>query len=214
MDIIKVLVVDDQQLIREGLEMMLSIQTNIEVIDTVTNGKEALELLESKSPDIVLLDIRMPVMDGVETTGHIKEKFPNIKVIILTTFDEDEYIFEALNNGASGYLLKDVPSDEIIRGIETVYAGNTLLGSKIGPKVVAALSNKKREKKVPPVLKELTPREREIAQLVSTGKTNQEIAEELFITEGTVKNHITRVFSKLEVRDRTKLAVLINKLHD
>ncbi|MCG8641539.1 MAG: response regulator transcription factor [Desulfobacterales bacterium] len=214
MNKIKVLIVDDQQLIREGLEMMLSIYDQIQIIGTSTNGKEALDQIELLNPDVVLMDIRMPVMDGVTATQKMKDKYPALKVIILTTFDEDEYIFEALNNGANGYLLKDVKSEEIVRGIEEVYAGNTLLEPKVATKVVQALNSltKKPElREKDDWLKQLTNRELEIAHLVAEGKNNKEISDMLFITEGTVKNHLTRILSKLEIRDRTQLAILIRE---
>lgn len=208
---IKVLVVDDQQLIREGLQMILSVYEQIEVVGTASNGQEALEQIKFFHPDVVLMDIRMPVMDGVEATQKIKANYPEIKVIILTTFDEDEYIFQALNHGANGYLLKDVKSSEIVRGITEVWRGNTFLESKVTTKVVKALNTltKKELKKDDQWFLELTPREQEIAKLVADGKSNKEIGQLLFITEGTVKNHLSRILSKLEVRDRTQLAILI-----
>ena len=193
---------------------MLSIYDQIQIIGTSTNGKEALDQIELLNPDVVLMDIRMPVMDGVTATQKMKDKYPALKVIILTTFDEDEYIFEALNNGANGYLLKDVKSEEIVRGIEEVYAGNTLLEPKVATKVVQALNSltKKPElREKDDWLKQLTNRELEIAHLVAEGKNNKEISDMLFITEGTVKNHLTRILSKLEIRDRTQLAILIRE---
>lgn len=214
MNKIRVLIVDDQQLILEGLEMMLSIYDQIQIVGASTNGKEALNQIELLNPDVVLLDIRMPVMDGVTATQKMKEKYPELKVIILTTFDEDEYIFEALNNGANGYLLKDVKSEEIVRGIEEVYAGNTLLEPKVATKVVQALNSLTKKPELRDKdgwLKQLTNREFEIAHLVAEGKNNKEISEILFITEGTVKNHLTRILSKLEIRDRTQLAILMKE---
>lgn len=219
---IKVLIVDDQQLIREGLQMMLSIYEQIQVVGTATNGKEAITQVERLDPDVVLMDIRMPVMDGVQATRWIKENHPRVKVLILTTFDEDMYIFEALNNGATGYLLKDVKSDEIVKGIEEVHQGNSLLEPKVAAKVVQAFTNLTRSQEIKQseptlptrIFKELTTRELEIAQLVAAGKNNKEIADELFITEGTVKNHLTKILSKLEIRDRTQLALLIKEQTD
>lgn len=212
---IKVMIVDDQGLIRDGLKMILSLSDDIEVIGEAVNGQEAINILSSMEPDIILMDIRMPIMSGVEATIIIKEKFPEVKILILTTFNEDEYIFEGLKNGADGYILKDVKSDEIIKAIKEVYKGNVLLQPEIATKLVKAFNsinnhktindNKEPEKS----LGDLTPREMEISKLVAEGKNNKEIGKELFITKGTVKNHLTRILSKLELRDRTQLAIYI-----
>lgn len=206
---IKVMIVDDQALIREGLNMMLSLYENIEIVDEASNGQDAIDKLESEEVDVVLMDIRMPVMDGVEATKIIKKRYPNSKILILTTFNEDEYIFQGLNYGADGYILKDVSSKELVKGIETVYEGNVLLQPEVATRVVSAMKNNVIYKSDDVVLKELTPREREIAYLVSEGRTNKEISETLYITEGTVKNHITKILDKLEIRDRTQLALII-----
>ena len=206
---IKVMIVDDQALIREGLNMMLSLYENIEIVDEANNGKEAIEKIEVNEVDVILMDIRMPVMDGVEATKIIKKRYPNSKILILTTFNEDEYIFQGLNYGADGYILKDVSSKELVKGIETVYEGNVLLQPEVATRVVSAMKNNVIYKSDDVVLKELTPREREIAYLVSEGRTNKEISETLYITEGTVKNHITKILDKLEIRDRTQLALII-----
>lgn len=214
---IKVMIVDDQGLIRDGLKMILSLSDDIEVVGEAVNGKEAINMLKELKPHVILMDIRMPIMNGVEATKTIKEEFPQIKILILTTFNEDEYIFEGLKNGADGYILKDVKSDEIIKAIKEVHKGNILLQPEIATKVVTAfksINNSKetvenKEKKQ--YIKDLTPRELEISKLVADGKNNKEISKELFITEGTVKNHLTRILSKLELRDRTQLALYINK---
>lgn len=214
---IKVMIVDDQGLIRDGLKMILSLCEDIEVMGEASNGKDAIECLSMNIPDIILMDIRMPIMNGVEATKVIKERYPGIKIMILTTFNEDQYIFEGLKNGADGYILKDVKSDEIIRAIKEIYKGNVLLQPEIATKVVKAFNNINNHRETEDneeainAIKELTPRELEISKLVAEGKSNKEISTELFITEGTVKNHLTRILSKLELRDRTKLAVFINK---
>lgn len=209
---IKVMIVDDQALIREGLNMMLSLYENIEIVDEASNGQDAIDKLESEEVDVVLMDIRMPVMDGVEATKIIKKRYPNSKILILTTFNEDEYIFQGLNYGADGYILKDVSSKELVNGIKTVYEGNVLLQPEVATRVVSAMKNNVFNKSDAVVLKDLTPREREIAYLVAEGRTNKEISETLFITEGTVKNHITKILDKLELRDRTQLALNIKEI--
>ena len=205
---IKVLVVDDQALIREGLNMMLELYDEIEIVGDANNGQEAIEMLEEKDVDVILMDIRMPIMNGVEATKIIKEKYPHIKILILTTFNEDEYIFEGLNNGADGYILKDIGSKELVNNIKSIYQGDMLFHGEVAKTITSALRDKKDvQNKLS--LKELTPREMEIAELIGQGKSNREISKMLFITEGTVKNHITNILAKLELRDRTQLALLI-----
>jgi DNA-binding NarL/FixJ family response regulator len=214
---IRVMIVDDQGLIRDGLKMILSLSEDIEVVGEAVNGEEAIDMLSRVNPDVILMDIRMPVLNGVEATKIIKEKFSAVKILILTTFNEDEYIFEGLKYGADGYMLKDVKSDEIIKAIKEVYKGNVLLQPEIATKVVRAFNNISNHNEIDDNLeieksiKNLTPRELEISNLVADGKSNREIGKVLFITEGTVKNHLTRILGKLELRDRTQLALYINK---
>ncbi|WP_352420714.1 response regulator transcription factor [Proteiniborus sp.] len=208
---IKVLIVDDQSLIREGLNMMLSLYSNISIVGEATSGKDAIEFLKEKEVDLILMDIRMPIMDGVEATKVIKEKYSQTKVLILTTFNEDEYIIQGLKNGADGYLLKDISSEELVKAIQTVYEGNILLQPDVAKKIVNSMEENATNKNIKrDSLKELTRREKEIALLIGEGKSNKEIAETLFITEGTVKNHITKILDKLDLRDRTQLALIIN----
>ena len=170
---IRIMIVDDQGLIRDGLKMILSLCEDIEVIGEAVNGKDAIESLSINRPDIILMDIRMPIMNGVEATKVIKERYPGIKIIILTTFNEDQYIFEGLKNGADGYILKDVKSEEIIRSIKEVYKGNVLLQPEIATKVVKAFNNINNHKEAKDnheamdAINELTPRELEISRLVS-----------------------------------------------
>ncbi len=211
---IKVLIVDDQSLIREGLTMMLSLYDTISLVGEATNGKEAIEILDKEEVDLILMDIRMPIMDGVEATKEIKENYPEVKVLILTTFNEDEYIFEGLRNGADGYLLKDISSQELVRAIKTVYEGNVLLQPDVARKMIGSMTynNSTQNNLDKDIFKDLTKKEYEIAQLIGEGSSNKEIAKALYITEGTVKNHITKILDKLDLRDRTQLAVLIKDL--
>jgi len=160
------------------------------------------------------MDIRMPIMNGVESTRIIKTEYPDVKVLILTTFNEDEYIFQGLENGADGYLLKDISSEELVNAIRTVYEGNILLQPDVAKKVVSAMRDRENISKSYEKINSLTTltqREIEISCLVADGKSNKEISAILFITEGTVKNHLTRILDKLNVRDRTQLALLMNK---
>jgi len=209
---IRVLIADDQSLIREGLRMMLDLYENVMIVGEATNGQDAIEILDRKEVDLILMDIRMPIMNGVEATRIIKGKYPKVKVLILTTFVEDEYIFEGLRNGADGYLLKDISSEELVKAIETVYKGNILLQPDVARKMVGAIGGRSNSKKaeIEEMLNELTKREYEIALLIGEGKSNKEISKLLFITEGTVKNHLTKILDKLDLRNRTQLALIMN----
>lgn len=206
---IKVLIVDDQALIREGLNMMLSLYEELKVVGEATNGKEAVDLVEEKEIDVVLMDIRMPIMDGVEATRVIKERHPYIKILILTTFNEDEYIFQGLNNGADGYVLKDVSSKELVNSIKSVYKGNMLFHGEVAKTIAGAVKGNVNMQREEDIFNDLTPREMEIARLIGEGKSNKEISEILYITEGTVKNHVTKILDKMDLRDRTQLAILL-----
>lgn len=206
---IKVLIVDDQALIREGLNMMLSLYEELKVVGEATNGKEAVDLVEEKEIDVVLMDIRMPIMDGVEATRVIKERHPYIKILILTTFNEDEYIFQGLNNGADGYVLKDVSSKELVNSIKSVYKGNMLFHGEVAKTIAGAVKGNVNMQREEDIFNDLTPREMEIARLIGEGKNNKEISKILYITEGTVKNHVTKILDKMDLRDRTQLAILL-----
>lgn len=216
---INVILVDDQEIVREGIKMILSLDEEINIIREAENGKHLLKILdEVKLPDVILMDVRMPIMGGVEATKIIKEKYKGIKIIILTTFNEDEYILEGIRNGADGYILKDAGSDYIIKAIKTAYAGNILLDPEVTTKLVKAYNsiaadkqtlnqtNENKEK-----LRMLTQREIDVAKLVGQGKSNKEICSVLFLREGTVKNYLTKIFEKLEITSRTELALFINQ---
>lgn len=205
---INVMIVDDQSIIKEGLKMILDSTKDIKVVNLAANGSEALYLCQLNTPDIILMDIKMPVMDGVEATKNIKTNYPRTKIIILTTFDDDEYILEALKGGASGYLLKDASPTEIADAIRTVFKGEAMIQPKIATKMISHFTKLTHSKGKPDEKhKALTDREVEITLLIGQGKNNKEISEELFLTEGTVKNHISNIISKLELRDRTQIAI-------
>ncbi len=202
---IKILICDDQSLFREALRTLLSAFPDLEVVGEASNGEEAIRFTITHSPDVVLMDLRMPVMDGVEATRRLNQLGKNTRVIVLTTFDDDETVFEGLRAGAVGYLLKDVSSEKLVEAIKTAYAGEYFLLPSITAKVVSEFSKisrpaKKLDSELMP--EPLSPREIEILKIVATGASNREIADKLFISEGTVKNHLSSILNKLGVRDR------------
>lgn len=213
MNMIRILLVDDQSLFREGLRTLLSVQPNFEVVGEAANGKEGIRLAVQLQPQVVLMDVRMPVLDGVAATARIKEVLPDCKVIILTTFDDDEAIFDGLKAGAVGYLLKDVSSVKLNEAILAAARGDYFLLPSVTAKVVAEFS--RLSKAAVPLIEMSNPlsgREIEILGLVSTGLSNREIAEKLVISEGTVKNHLTNILSKLGVRDRMQASLRAKEL--
>jgi DNA-binding NarL/FixJ family response regulator len=205
----RVLIVDDHALIRDSLKMLLQMEPDIQVTGTAVNGQDALEKAGEQNPDLVLMDIRMPVMDGVISTKRIKETHPQIKIVILTTFKDDEYIKEALKNGAEGYILKCQPAESIIESLRAVAMGNTVLEANIAQSVKEMLQHQQAPKE--PKDFNLTPRELEIMALVGEGMSNKEIAAKLFISEGTARNYVTALLEKLGLRDRTQLAIFYIK---
>lgn len=208
---INVIIADDQELIRQSLKIILSANKDINIIDTVCNGKEVLNSIKKNKPDIILMDIRMPEMDGVQCTQIVKKDYPNIKIIVLTTFDDDEYIFDALKYGASGYLLKGVSMNELVEGIRTVAAGRAMLNPDIAIKVVRLFSEMAKDNLSIKVnnknVDSIVNAEWKVIQLVGRGKCNKEIAKELYLSEGTVRNYISQILNKLDLRDRTQLAI-------
>ncbi len=205
------MIADDQPIIRDGLKMILSLCNDMEVVATARDGEEAISVSGSNDIDVILMDIRMPKMDGVAATKLIKEKYPNIKIIILTTFNDDEFIFEALKNGASSYLLKDMSSEEILNTIKVIYNGGTVFHGNIATRLVNAFKSTDDKSAG---TQQLTQREIEISRLIAQGLSNKEIASKIYITEGTVKNHITNILSKLGLSHRTQIALYVveNKL--
>lgn len=201
---INILIVDDQSLFREGLRTLLEVQPDFEVVGEASNGEEALRLAVMTNPSVVLMDLRMPVMDGVTATRRLRETLPACKVIVLTTFDDDEFVFEGLRAGAVGYLLKDVSSEKLFEAIRSASRGEYFLLPSITAKVMAEFSRMARPPRMSDAVlsSALSVRELEVLRLVATGASNKEIADTLVIAEGTVKNHLTSILAKLEVRDR------------
>ncbi|GIN21443.1 MAG TPA: DNA-binding response regulator [Bacillus bacterium] len=214
---IKVLIVDDQELMRDGLATILNLKPEIDVVGVASNGKEAFEKAERLRPDIVLMDIRMPIATGVEGTKLINASLPETKVLMLTTFNDSDIIFEALEEGASGYLLKDMPTDAIVQAIMTVQSGGMVLPKELTAEIVKEMRNNQTAghavEAVPSIINELTERELEVLNKLGLGLNNKEIAAELFISEGTVKNHVSNLISKLELRDRTQAAIFAVRHH-
>ena len=208
---IKVLIAEDQELVRRSLEIILGNQESIELLGAVANGQEVIRFVRNALPDIILMDIRMPKMDGVTCTKIIKDQHPQIKIIILTTFDDDEYIFKALRDGASGYLLKGISVEELITAIHKVYRGSAMINEDIASKVVSLFADIAKNKLYIEVnelgKKDINPAEQRIITLVSRGMSNKEIAAELSLSEGTVRNYLSNILEKLNLRDRTQLAI-------
>ncbi len=211
---IRLLLVDDQSLFREGLRTLLSVWPDLAVVGEASNGQEAIEQAQLLRPDVVLMDLRMPVLDGVAATQRIRQAVPDSQVIVLTTFDDDEYVFEGLRAGAVGYLLKDVLSTKLVEAIRSAARGETFLQPSVAAKVVAEFTrlSQSAETRPQPLVEPLSNREMEILEILATGASNKEIAAQLFIAEGTVKNHVTNILGKLGVRDRTQAALKAKEL--
>ena len=208
---IGVLVVDDQSMVREGFAALLGAQEDIEVLGTAGDGQEAVELARTARPDVVLMDVRMPRLDGIQATRVLLGEEPAPKVLVLTTFDLDDYIYEALRAGASGFLLKHAPVAELLHAVRVVASGDALLAPEVTQRLIAhflATRPPAADDDRPARLAALTPRETEVLRLVARGLSNREIAEELFVVEQTAKTHVSRLFAKLGLRDRAQAVVL------
>jgi DNA-binding NarL/FixJ family response regulator len=206
---IRVLLVDDQALIRAGFRMILDAEEDIEVVGECADGTQAVDSVRRLKPDVVLMDIRMPEMDGIEATRLVADGEGAPKVLMLTTFDLDEYVYDALRAGASGFLLKDVPAEQLVDGIRVVAEGDALLAPSVTRRLIHEFSRGAvAQQSAPPELEDLTPRELEVFKLIARGMSNAEIAAELIVSETTVKTHVARVLMKLGVRDRVQAVVL------
>lgn len=219
-DPISVLIADDQTLMRHGLETMLSLEPGIEVVGTAENGKKALQLAQEKQPDVILMDVKMPVMDGIESLIQLKQTFPHIKVIILTMFDDEQHIIDALSHGADGFLLKEMSGNDLITSIKKVVKGEILLPTSVAAKIASMLSNNPHVYTSDPLNSPhfdvkgyaFSKREQEIISLMYQGYTNKQIAEKLFISEGTVKNYISNIYTKIGVNNRAKAILYFRKI--
>ena len=214
MSAVRVLIADDQALFREGLRTLLSTRPEIEVVGEAPNGAEALAEVERLQPGVVLMDLRMPVMDGIVATTAMRDRWPSIPVLVLTTFDDDASVVGALRGGVAGYLLKDVSSDTLVAAVTAAARGEAFLQSTVTGRVVAAFARLMESggPRAEALVMPLSPREREILALLGTGASNKEIADRLCLAEGTVKNHVTNILTKLDVRDRTQAALRARQL--
>jgi DNA-binding NarL/FixJ family response regulator len=218
---IRLVVVDDQELMRDGLIAILERQEGIAVVGSAADGMEALQVAEALTPDVILMDVRMPVMDGVQATVELRRRWPDIKVLMLTTFDDDAYIVEALRAGAAGYMLKNIPAQDLAAAVRLAHRGVVQLDPAAAAKVASVLGARTgpaalvRGMKAPPgqtpAAERLTEREQEVMLLVARGANNREIAEQLVISEATVKSHISSILSQLGLRDRTQIAVFVHQ---
>lgn len=205
---IRVLIADDQAMVRSGLRMILESESDLEVIDEAENGRQAVRVAKRERPDVVLMDVRMPEMDGLEATRQISSEAPGVRVIVLTTFDIDEYVYGALRAGASGFLLKDAPADDLIAAIRIVASGDALLAPSVTRRIIEQFAAGPDPGRTVEGLDDLTDREVEVLKLVATGMSNTEIAGDLFVSEATVKTHVSHILTKLAVRDRVQAVVV------
>ena len=214
MKTIKIMIVDDQALLRDGLKTVLELEKDISVCGMAKNGLEAIELADRMKPDLMLLDIRMPEMDGVECVKIIKGNHPGTKIIMLTTFNDEEYIMKAIANGADGYLLKDIEVEKLVDAIHDACSGKTIMPQEVYAKLAEGLGKLKRPKKEAPEkpLVDLSDREREICSMMVQGFNNKQIAMALYISEGTVRNYISSIYSKIGIGDRTRAVLYLKEL--
>jgi DNA-binding NarL/FixJ family response regulator len=211
---IGIVLVDDQSLVCQGLTAMLSLEEDLEILGMANNGQAAIDLVVKKQPDVVLMDVRMPVMDGREATRLIVQQFPKVKVLVLSTFDDDQYIADSIKAGAMGYLLKDMPCEELAQAIRLVHSGYTQLGPGLMEKLIQGVAqpNTDQAESLATELNQLTKREREVFSLIGRGCTNREIADELYVTEGTVKTHVTHILNRLNLKNRSQIAIYANSM--
>lgn len=205
---IRVLLCDDQDIVLEGLQTILKAEPGIEVVGVAQEGSQAIELVPQVQPDVVLMDLKMPGMNGIQATRKIREQYPQVRVLVLTTYDADEWVFDAIRGGASGYLLKDTPRDELIEAIKGTAAGKTHVDPNVAGKLFTHITQSRPAMPETSIGETLSDREREVLRLMTRGFSNADIAQELFLSEGTVKNYVSSIFTKLGVSDRTQAAVI------
>jgi DNA-binding NarL/FixJ family response regulator len=203
----RVIICDDQAIVRDGLEMLLRLEADIDVTGVAQDGAEAVALVAAHPPDLVLMDLKMPGLNGVEATRRIRSSYPEVKVLVLTTFDDDEWVFDAIRAGASGYLLKDTPRQEVIRAIRGTVEGKSFVDPDVAGKLLGQFASHS-ARPASQLADRLSERELDVLRLLGRGLNNAEIARQLHLSEGTVRNHISAIFVKLDVSDRTQAAIL------
>jgi DNA-binding NarL/FixJ family response regulator len=203
----KVVICDDQAIIRDGLEMLLTLEKDIEVVGQAQDGAEAVDLVAQHQPDLVLMDLKMPGMNGIEATRQIRTRHPAVKVLVLTTYDDDEWVFDAIRAGAAGYLLKDTPREEVIKAVKGTVAGKSYVDPAVAGKLLGQVADRQTQPATL-ITDKLTEREVDVLRLLARGLTNADIAARLHLSEGTVRNHVSAIFAKLDVSDRTQAAVI------
>jgi DNA-binding NarL/FixJ family response regulator len=204
---IRVVLADDQELVREGLRMMLDADPGIEVVAEAGNGNEALRLVRELDPDVLVIDIRMPELDGLEATARVAATGSRARVLVVTTFDLDEYVYRALKAGASGFLLKDATREQLVHAVRTIAGGDSLLAPSITRRLIEDFCGRPEPGSLPPGARSLSERELDVLRVLARGRSNAEIAAELFLSEATVKSHVARVLQKLGLRDRVQTVV-------
>lgn len=203
----KIIICDDQAVVRDGLELLLGLEKDLQVVGTARDGAEAVERVSQKQPDLVLMDLKMPGMNGIEATRQIRARFPSVKVLVLTTYDDDEWLFDAIRAGDSSYLLKDTPREKVVEAIHGTVAGRSFVDPAVAGKLLDQVAS--RQSQPASLLTEkLTERETDVLRLLAKGLTNAEIAAQLYLSEGTVRNHVSAILDKLGVSDRTQAAVI------
>jgi DNA-binding NarL/FixJ family response regulator len=203
----KIVICDDQAIIRDGLELLLKLEADIDVVGLAEDGGEAIELVTRLTPDLVLMDLKMPGMNGVEATRRISASFPQVKVLVLTTFEDDDWVFDAIRAGACGYLLKDTPREKLVEAIRGTLQGKSYVDPIVAGKILGQVTSKQEEPRSL-ITQKLTAREIEVLRLIAHGLSNTQIANQLHLSEGTVRNHVSVIFTKLEVSDRTQAAII------
>jgi DNA-binding NarL/FixJ family response regulator len=203
----KVIICDDQAIVRDGLELLLNLERDIEVVGLAQDGAEAVELVAQHRPDLILMDLKMPGMNGIEATRQIRTHYPEVKVLVLTTYDDDEWVFDAIRAGAAGYLLKDTPRVEVIKAVRGTVAGQSFVDPQVTGKLLQQVASQQ-EHPATHITDKLTEREEDVLRLLARGLTNADIAARLYLSEGTVRNHISAILAKLGVADRTQAAVI------
>ncbi|NJD60988.1 MAG: DNA-binding response regulator [Anaerolineales bacterium] len=206
----RVIICDDQAIVRDGLELLLKLEKDMSVVGLAQDGAEAIEMVSKFSPDLVLMDLKMPGMNGVESTRRICTEYPSVKVLVLTTFDDDEWVFDAIRAGASGYLLKDTPREKLIEAIRGTMIGKTYVDPIVAGKLLDQVASQQEQPQTL-ITDKLSEREVDVLRLIALGFSNTEIADRLHLSEGTVRNHVSSIFSKLDVSDRTQAAIIAIK---